>query len=193
VSNQKTDSLPSDVNILVERVRSGDQSAFSDLVNMYEPLIESLISKFYNENIMGLNKDDLRQEAILKFYKSILTYDTDQSDVEFGLYAKICVSNALISQARLQKKRMIEPSTESFDSLVESDPQDPSVIVLEEERITALYAMIRKNLSGYEYKIWQLYASGRTAKDIGSLIGTSEKSVNNAIYRIRKKLRAQLL
>ncbi|MBQ5633734.1 MAG: hypothetical protein IIV11_02485 [Clostridia bacterium] len=64
--------------------------------------------------------------------------------------------------------------------------------MLEQERLKSLYAVIRKNLSELEYKVWQLYISGRSAAEIAALLSTDEKSVNNAIYRIRKKLRAVL-
>ena len=124
----------------------------------------------------------------------MLTYDTEQSEVEFGLYAKICISNALISQLRVQKKHTAEQFTESLNTFIlVHDSEDPSDKVLEEERVKALYSLIRKNLSNYEYRIWRLYMSGGTARDISAVVGADEKSVGNAIYRIRKKLRELLL
>ncbi|MBQ8848934.1 MAG: sigma-70 family RNA polymerase sigma factor [Clostridia bacterium] len=179
---------------LINSVRDGDQSAFQKLADAYSPLIDSLVVKFYNGDVFALNRDDLRQEAVLRFYNSIMTYDTDQAEVEFGLYAKICISNALVSQIRLHKKHTAEQLTESpnFLSFVH-DSEDPSDRVLEEERIKALYALVRKNLSVYEYRVWRLYMSGGTAKDISTVVGADEKSVSNAIYRIRKKLKALLL
>ena len=72
------------------------------------------------------------------------------------------------------------------------DSEDPSDRVLEEERVKALYSVIRKNLSSFEYNIWCLYMSGRTAKEIGDAVNKDEKSVWNAVYRIRRKLRAFL-
>ena len=73
-----------------------------------------------------------------------------------------------------------------------NDSEDPSVKILEQESLRSLYSVIRGNLSKFEYSIWQLYMSGRTARQIGNILGKDEKSVTNAIYRIRKKLRALL-
>ncbi len=183
-----------DVISLIDGVRTGNQECFSALVDRYTPLIESLVFKFYNDDIVGLSREDLRQEAGLRFYNAILTYDTEQSDVEFGLYAKICISNALVSQLRLYKKHNAEQLTEAIGGAFSAgDPEDPSDRVLEEERVRALHSLIRRNLSPYEYRIWQLYTSGRTAKDIGCIVDADEKSVSNAVYRIRKKLRALLI
>ncbi len=169
------------------------------MLDLYKPLIESAVARFCKEEITELNREDLRQEAILSFYNSILTYDTEQEEVEFGLYAKICVTNGLVSRLRRWKNRAQAPwdPLDSLDTRGEvplslQDFEDPSVKILEQERLRALYSVIRKCLSDYEYRVWSLYMSGRSAAEIGELVGREEKSVSNAIYRIRKKLRAEL-
>ena len=177
----------------ISRVRNGEQDVFSDLLQQYRPLIESLVVRFCMDAVYESDKEDLRQEAVMSFYRAILAYDTEQTEVEFGLYAKICISNALISQSRIQKKRTTEQLTESLSTDVfVHDSEDPAGRILEQERVKALYSVIRKNLSDFEYRVWQCYMSGRTAGEIASLVGKDEKSVSNAIYRIRKKLRALL-
>ena len=182
-----------EVRALVEQVRKGNQQAFSELLETYRPLIEALVTRFFVEGNPDLQRDDLRQEATLFFYNSILTYDTEQSEVEFGLYAKICIYHGLISHVRLQKKHTAEQLTESMsDTNFVHESSDPVIGVLEQERERALYSIIRQNLSDFEYRVWQYYMSGKTAREIGGLIGKDERSVNNAIYRIRKKLRAVL-
>ena len=194
MSKEIKSNVQGEVSDLIVRVRDADQTAFKILVEKYEPLIDSLVFKFYDADLKILTLDDLRQEAHFRFYNSILSYDLAQHEVEFGLYAKICISNALISLIRLQKKRTAEQLSENQSNLFfEHDSEDPSDRILEEERVRALYSLICKNLSSYEYRIWQLYVSGRTAKEISAVIGTDEKSVTNAIYRIRKKLRALLI
>ena len=181
------------INSAIKMVRNGNQTAFSELVEQYNPLIESLVSSFCSDDIAGMNRDDLRQEAIFRFYNSIMTYDTEQSEIEFGLYAKICISNALVSQLRLHKKHTSEHLTASINTMFfVHDSEDPTDKVLEEESVRALHSVIKKNLSAFEYRVWNLYVSGMSAKQIGKLVDKDEKSVANAIYRIRKKLRAQL-
>lgn len=176
---------------LIKSVRQGDQSSFSELVQMYAPLIDAQVSKFFDAyDGGGVGYEDLRQEAILKFYNAIQTFDVDQSEVGFGLYSKICISNALVSQLRLYKKHTAEQLSDSSSSMFfVHDSEDPSDKVLEEERVKTLYSVIRKNLSSFEYTVWCLYMSGRTAKEIGEIVKKDEKSVWNAVYRIRKKLR----
>lgn len=180
---------------LISDVRRGDQKAFSRMLEMYKPLMDSLVRRFCADGAVKPFEEDLRQEAVLVFYNSILTYDESQTEVEFGLYARICVSNALVSQLRSIKKRSAEQLTESggTDMLPCTEGgDDPSERILEQENLKYLYSVIRSSLSDYEYRIWQYYMTGRTARDIGALIGKDERSVSNAIYRIRVKLRKVL-
>ena len=182
-----------DVKDLIQNVRNGDQAAFVTLLERYRPLIDASVHRFSYDEAYALYREDLRQEASVVFYNSILAYDLDQNEVEFGLFAKICIQNALVSQLRTLKKRSAETLEKTPENLfISQTTEDPSVRLLEQERIKSLYAVIRKNLSDFEYKVWQYYISGKSASSIASLLDSNEKSITNAIYRIRKKLRALL-
>lgn len=182
-----------DLSVLLSQVKNGDQESFTTLLAMYSPLIESIVSRFTEKDNLSLQRDDLRQEATVVFYNSILTYDLEQTEVEFGLYAKICISNALVSYLRMLKKADAEVLTDSQNQfLFFHDYEDPGARILEQEKLKALYSIIRKNLSEFEYRVWQMYMSGRSASEIGEAFSKDEKSISNAIYRIRKKLRALL-
>ena len=181
------------VRKLIVDFRAGDQQAFAELLDMYSPLIEATVAKYSGAYELSADIDDLRQEATVVFYNSVMTYELDQNEVEFGLYAKICITNALISQLRAQKKHGSERFSDSLsDEVFVSDSEDPLGKILEQESVKTLYAVIRKNLSDFEYRVWQLYMSGRSAREIGALVGKDEKSISNAIYRIRVKLRETL-
>lgn len=182
-----------DINSLILRVRNKDQEAFDILLEKYKPLLYSLVSKFTCDDLLKPHEEDLLQEATIVFYNAILAYDETQNQVEFGLYAHICLSNALISQVRNLNRRKVEHSAElSGSEIASSVYSDPADNILEEESIRQIYSVIKSNLSQYEYSIWSDYMRGKTAKDIGTSLGKSEKSVTNAIYRIRRKLRALL-
>ena len=186
-------SKNSEILQLISQVRNGNEQAFEFLLQKYTPLIEAAVARVISDEAYVNHEEDLKQEATVVFYNSILTYDIQQQEVEFGLYAKICVSNALVSQVRLLQKRKAERLSETSDEgLFACDSEDPSAQMLEQESLRTLYSVIRGNLSEFEYRVWQMYTSGRTAKEIGLVEGKDEKSVSNAIYRIRKKLRAVL-
>ena len=181
-----------EINELILAVRGGDQKAFILLLEQYSPLIEVSVNMFCSDGASSNDKDDFRQEASVAFYNSVLTYDLEQSNVEFGLYAKICVCNALISQIRIAKRIPTEMQDFS-DTLTSNEPhEDPSSRLLEEERLSFLFRIIRNTLSKYEYKVWELYLSGCSTAEIAKKLNTDSKSISNAIYRIRVKLKDSL-
>lgn len=182
-----------DVNALILLVRGGDQQAFHELLERYNPLLRALVSKFESDDLTRSLEEDLLQEATVVFYNAILTYDHTQTDVEFGLYARICISNALVSQIRAINKRRVEHSAVlEGDELFCDDASNPIEDIVKQEDLKILYTVIKNNLSDYEYVVWHNYMLGKTAKQIGQLVDSNEKSVTNAIYRIRKKLRGLL-
>jgi RNA polymerase sporulation-specific sigma factor len=180
---------------LIAAVKAGSQGAFSELLQLYTPLIRSMVAKYAPENASQQDFEDLGQDALAVFYNAIMSYDLEQNGVKFGLYAKICIGNRLISSVRIMNKR-----SRGLIGLDDADAQgeengiasDPAWRIVQEENFKALYSRICANLSEYENRIWWLYTSGAHAKDIAERIGKDEKSVSNAIYRIRKKLRELL-
>ena len=171
------------------KVREGSDTAFAELLGRYKPLVESVVRGFSSDELSRADEDDLRQVATVVFYNAILSYDLEQSEVSFGLYAKICITNALLSELRAIGRRRAQQGGE--DRLwTEPVSEEPAKRLLEEERLRELYTLIRNNLSGFENRVWHLYMAGKTAREIGEIVGRDEKSVSNAIYRIRKKLRS---
>jgi RNA polymerase sporulation-specific sigma factor len=147
---------------------------------------------FCYDGLSANDKDDFRQEASVAFYNSVLTYDIGQSNVEFGLYAKICVCNALISQIRIAKRIPTEVQELSDNLILGESHEDLSSRIVEEERLSFLFKIIRNTLSKYEYRVWELYFSGCSTSEIAKRLNTDSKSISNAIYRIRVKLKESL-
>ena len=166
-----------DVNTLILRVKEGDQQAFHTLLDKYHPLIDKLVSKFESDELTKSFEEDLQQEATLVFYNAIMAYDEKQSEVEFGLYARICISNALVSQMRIINKRRLEQLTDSENSsfYTEDITLSPMDDILRQEKLRAMYAIIKDNLSDFEYLIWQKYMMGMTATAISKELGKSSR------------------
>ena len=181
-----------ETNELVLAVKNGDQKAFVLLLQQYSPLIEATVNAFFSDEFSANDKDDFRQEATVAFYNSVLSYDIEQSEVELGLYAKICIRHALISHIRIAKRIPTEVQELSDNIIFEEPSEDPSSRLLEEERLSYLFKIIHNTLSAYEYKVWELYLSGCATADIAKKLNTDSKSISNAIYRIRAKLRDSL-
>ncbi len=177
---------------LIMRARGGDQAAFESLLDRYAPLIDSMVHHLGVDN-SSEDREDLRQEALVAFFRAIKRYDTEQSDVQFGLYAKLCIKNALFSHLRKLKSQPSTVLLEDEGLWEEADRHsDPASHMMEEEQYLELSRLIHEALSEYENRIWWLYLAGQTAREIAHDLCKDEKSVQNAIYRIRRKLRAAI-
>lgn len=175
---------------LIKQAREGDKNAFEALLCRYTPLIDSMVHRLGSNSFSAEDREDLRQEALVGFFRALTHFDVEQTEVQFGLYAKLCIKNAIYSQLRKWNARVQYLSLDDENlALSEDTESNPSARVMEQEHYLELARLIKDALSEYENKIWWLYLSGRTAKEIARGLGKDERSVQNAIYRIRKKLR----
>lgn len=174
---------------LLDRVRQDDSAAFDELYQAYEPLLKSLVASY---SAGCPDTDELYRAALLALYRAARSYRTEQAGVTFGLYAKICMENALNTQcsayqARIQKEFPVSP-----EHLERHPADDPAAAVMREEALEALLSRICKVLSPYENRIWNLHMVGYRNGEIAAMLGRSPRSVENAVYRIRAKLRTAL-
>ena len=174
-------------NELILQARYGNEEAFSMLCDQYSSLIDSLSSKY---SVMCADeyssKDDFVQEAKMAFYNAVVSYDTSSVKVTFGAYAKVCIRNRLVSCVRRQNSKKRFKGENEAQADANWSLQDT---VIRRELGEKLISVADSALSAYEKRIFVLYLKGRRAKEISLVIGKSEKSVNNAIYRIRSKLK----
>ena len=66
---------------------------------------------------------------------------------------------------------------------------DPLSGIISDENAEALLKKLSGVLSDYEYKMLMLYADGKTPRRIAQETGQSAKSVSNALFRARTKLK----
>jgi RNA polymerase sporulation-specific sigma factor len=179
---------------LINLVASGDSDAFTALVEIYKPLLNKALNTYTTDEMSREDIEDLEQEELVAFYRAIITFDQEREGVEFGLYAKICITNSMISYRRAVAKKASRIAFVDEDDLEKiSDPsQEVSRLVAQKESEQALGEKIEKTLSEYENEVWAYYVLGHSSLEIATRLGVSEKSVDNAIFRIRKKLKALL-
>lgn len=197
MNKNSQDSLFENADTLIELIthaREGSQDAFVELKRRYTPLIESQIAKHTLADMSAQDVEDLRGEATSIFGNAVCNYDCTAEGVEFGLYAKICIGNGLVSFVRSylrRKKKTVIPLELAESSAAEGS--DPLQSLVDKENAQELMRTIKKSLSDYENRVWWFYVSGMSASEIAATIGEADpRSVSNAIYRIRRKLRSKL-
>ena len=70
-----------------------------------------------------------------------------------------------------------------------SDASNPEKMLIEQEDYENLTELIRLELSEMEYKVLAEFLAGSSYADISGKLGISNKSVDNALRRIRSKLK----
>jgi len=171
-----------DIIELLLGCRAGDNSAFEKLVAVYTPMISSVIAA------KGLDYDELFSDAALALYKAACTYNVEQSEVTFGLYAKVCVTNRITDILRADKAEKALVLDYDVENLTVSDGI-LSMLEKQEER-ERFHACAKDALSDYEYRVLKHWLSGEKTAAIAASLSTDAKSVDNAKSRILKKLRA---
>lgn len=165
---------------MIESLQKGDEQSLEEICKTYQPLLDSSVQSFF-DTCPGSDKDDLAQEAVMALYKAARSYRLGQDKVTFGLYAQICIRNRLISFRRKQmsaqrpKPVKTTPSHRDFLSRVDWESPDTQKMLV--------------CLSFLEKKVLRLYVERCSYREIAESLSLSVKSVDNAIYRIRRKLK----
>ena len=75
-----------------------------------------------------------------------------------------------------------------MDMLAAEDMSNPETNLLLQERLGGIMEQIDTVLSKYERQVLEMYLDGCSYGQIAETLGKPEKSIDNAIQRIRKKM-----
>ncbi|MBP3436684.1 MAG: RNA polymerase sigma factor [Clostridia bacterium] len=174
---------------LLHKAKQGDNEAYMALSAMYSPMLRR-IKKSFCQGLSEVDCAEVAEEAEIAFFRAVQTY-SDKSDVTFGCYARTCVRNSLISLYRKRNRVIPTLPIEEWLPLFEEPADDPAIALIEAEDAVATLRKMKKFLSPYEQKVFDLYAEGNSVAEIAKVLGKTEKSVSNAIFRLLQKLREQ--
>ena len=180
---------------IIKLFNNGSSIAFTVLANRYLSLIHAIASKY---RIEGLDADDLTQEGLLGLLAAVKTYDIDKG-ASFRTYAGLCVNRRFITLLKRSVGSSCKPLNDYVslydDGLDENRlgfSENPEEQYIENEALSFLQKSISDSLSKKENQVLTLYLAGDSYTDIADKLQLSPKSVDNALQRIRKKLRKHI-
>ena len=178
-------------NELIERIRLGDDQAFSILCGRYLPICRSLAGRYAQA---ALEMDDLLQEGMLGFIEATRRFNPHKQ-VPFESYARRCITSKMFSalDALTTDKRKANLGSLPFDSQEgtrELQAPSPDEVLIENEEFRHRSEQITSLLSKSENEALRLYLRGNTYAQIAARLEVPPKSVDNALQRVRRKLRA---
>lgn len=181
---------------LIEILRSGDREIADFLVDKYKNLVRKKARALY---LAGGDHEDLLQEGMLGLFKAVQEYQPGK-DASFYTFASACVSNQMYKAVTSSRRQKHQPLNNSLSlneledektwNLITED--SPEKILLEQERSEHINSRIEAVLSPFERHVLELYLEGDDYIRIGEKLQKPPKSVDNALQRIRKKVRQTL-
>lgn len=176
-----------DLTSLIVFARGQDDGAFSELVSRYTPMMNRIINSHLTSTA---DRSEAFSEACIALHRAVLTYNLEQSDVTFGLYAQICVRNQMLDMLRA-KNAKLDISDIDIESLAVSNSIESRLIL--EETVDRYKKCAREELSDYEYQVFLLVLKGAKTSEIARILSKTPKSVDNAKARMARALRQRLM
>jgi RNA polymerase sporulation-specific sigma factor len=182
---------------LIAKLRQGENDVTDYILEKYKPLVRKCTNAMY---LIGGETEDLIQEGMIGLFKAIRDYRDDR-DSSFFHFARLCINRQLYSaiESSNRKKHMplnsyISLSTQEVEEgmTVEqlySQVQSPEQLVIEQELWEEFKNRLTGNLSKMENRVLQLYLDGNNYIQIAEQMNKSSKSIDNALQRIRQKIR----
>ncbi len=188
-------ALPGNMSVSDEKLvllaRSGDDSSMAVLIARVAPLVKARAAKVGGSYA---EPDDLAQEGMMGFLDAVNSFRAD-GGASFRTYAVTCVDNRIASALRRQSRgkdipinSIISINGDGID--IEAVGADPQEIVSRKEETARLNRILDELLSGLERKVIYYYLAGRSYEQIAQDLNITAKAVDNALQRIKKKLRA---
>lgn len=189
---------------LILAIRGGDAEAETALYERYKLPVRRRARAFF---LMGADREDVIQEGMIGLYKAVCGYEPEKG-VPFRVFAELCVTRQIISAVRAAAGNKNLPLNNSiplstpvdaehpevtlFDVLPAADGYDPSRVLIGRETGIRLNDAIEHALAPLEKEVLLEYFDGLSYGQIAEKIGRPEKSVDNALQRVKKKLAACL-
>jgi RNA polymerase sigma factor, sigma-70 family len=171
-----------------------DTFAEEELVKRYSRLVKICARPYF---LMGGDSEDLFQEGMFGLLSAIRVYDGTM-ETSFRTYAELCIRRRLLSaikSASRLKHTPINGSISLDDILSKEDAPDigvfrriPEEQLLARESANEFFHTFSRCLSKFETIIINLYLDGLSYYEIAVKVGRPEKSVDNAVQRVRRKL-----
>ncbi|MCI6189273.1 MAG: RNA polymerase sporulation sigma factor SigH [Clostridium sp.] len=185
---------------VVSEAQNGNNRAQEYLIAKYENFVKSKAKSYF---LIGADKEDIYQEGMIGFYKAIRDFKIDKF-TSFKAFAEICVTRQIITAiktATRQKhiplntyvslnKPIYEDESDRtlIDVLSSVAISDPEELIISQEQLKFIEEEIGKVLSELELEVLTSYLDGKSYQEIASDLDRHEKSIDNALQRVKRKL-----
>lgn len=191
---------------LIDRLRGGENMITDYICDKYKNLVRSKAKSMY---ILGGDNEDLIQEGMIGLFKAVRDYDCGR-DASFFTFADLCISRQMYTAVQASRRQKHFPLNtyvslygyaasqedreegELVETLADRAEPGPEEMFLAKERVEYLEAAIERELSPFEKQVLDLYMTGMSYSQIAKVLGRDEKSTDNALQRLKAKIKKML-
>ncbi len=180
---------------LVSLAKENDKEATDTLLLRYTEIVKRLAGSYF---LIGGETDDLVQEGLLGVLDAIKSYDSEKMD-RFYPFAKLCINRKMIKLIDSSNEKKYSPLNSAISLDIEKDSindylldefMDPERLLLDKENEELVREMILKILSPFEQQVFSQMILGYDYIQIADFLDKSPKSIDNAMQRIRNKVKS---
>jgi RNA polymerase sigma-70 factor (ECF subfamily) len=167
----------------VQRVMAGDLQAFTAIVSNYGALIRTVVGKIVENRE---DAEDITQEVFIKVFKSLEQF---RAESEFSTWLYRIAYNTALSELRKKKLHFIP-----IDDHLSSDPdvQTPESDDDTEIQLQHLEKALKQLPPDEIFLVTLYYIDNQSVENISKITALSASNVKTKLYRIRKKLAAEI-
>lgn len=186
---------------LIEKLREGDERLMDYILDKYKPLVRKKANALY---LIGGDTDDLIQEGMIGLFKAIRDFDQNR-EASFFYFAELCVTRQMYTAVEASNRQKHAPlnSYISFysqtgeegkslaDTLQTDGMDNPEHMVIAQENVRQFWEQIKSHLSRLECEVLDEYLAGQNYRQIAEKMEKSPKTIDNALSRIKHKIRGK--
>ena len=187
---------------LVLMAQNGDDAAQEYLLDKYKSLVRAKSRAYF---LIGADSEDIIQEGMIGLYKAVRDYN-EEKNASFRSFAELCVNRQMITAIKAATRQKHQPlnsyvflnkpvyeeeSEQTYMDFLQSSSGsllNPEALLIGQENKSFLEDQMVKNLSSFETRVLVLYLQGRSYFEIANVLDKPEKSIDNALQRVKKKL-----
>ena len=183
---------------LIFRFKQGETEILDYLMEKYKNMVRKKARAMF---LIGGDNDDLIQEGMIGLFKAVRDYQPEK-EASFQTFARICVDRRIYNAIQNSNRQKHQPLN-SYISLSQEDGENeehlpdmwvenPESIIIDQENVRDLEQEITCTLSPMENQVLDYYLDGNGYTEIAKIMGKTPKSIDNALQRIRGKIKEQL-
>ncbi|MBI1341832.1 MAG: sigma-70 family RNA polymerase sigma factor [Terrimonas sp.] len=174
-------------NEIISRVLQGEQNAYAELVNRYQPYVFTLVLRFIKNREEA---EEVAQDIFIKAYRSLADF---RRESKFSTWLYTIVNTTCITF--LRKKRLDTYSLDNEKVFEMADNVDSGFSANQVEQKSKL-TMVTKAISMLNPDdaevITLFYKAEQSLEEIGQILGLEPNTVKVRLHRARQRLKEKM-